>query len=116
MNILSKSLPNKNQELDFSKISVNPFSMPEPTKKDSSVNTLITQVEKPKNDENEEGESSGAVFKLTNTQDIKDFYLYTEECLKRYSKICQPTKEELDKLYIESFPFDEELKSNFFII
>ncbi len=111
MSILSKSVPSVKTEINISpSVEITPFNQEEQKSKESHF-SLITQVEKIKNEDNEEGEDSGSDFKLTNTQDIKDFYQYTEECLKRYPKICQPTKEELDKLYIEKFPFDEELKS-----
>lgn len=80
------------------------------------VNVLITKCNKKPNSNTENSNSgintlSKNVSELTNTEDIKDFYAYTKECLRRFSKIIPPTNEELEKLYIKSFPFDEELKS-----
>ena len=77
---------------------------------DDKVNVLITKCEKkPEIIQNQETVTK--ISDLTNTEDIKDFYAYTKECLKRFSKITPPTSEELEKIYIESFPFDDELKS-----
>ena len=80
------------------------------------VNVLITKCEKPESsiDNSWPDSISKNVSELTNTEDIKDFYAYTKECLRRFSKIIPPTNEELEKIYIESFPFDEELKSNLY--
>ena len=73
------------------------------------INILITKCEKkPESTQNQE--TLTKISELTNTEDIKDFYAYTKECLKRFSKITPPTNEELEKIYIESFPFDNELK------
>lgn len=49
------------------------------------------------------------VKKLTNTEDIKDFYEYTEECMKRISQMTTPSVEEIKHLQLE-LPFEEELK------
>jgi hypothetical protein len=35
---------------------------------------------------------------LTNTEDIKDFYEYTEECMKRIIKLNIPSDEEIEHL------------------
>lgn len=49
------------------------------------------------------------VQKLTNTEEIKDFYEYTEECLKRIIKLKIPSREEI-KEYLIDLPFEQELK------
>lgn len=36
--------------------------------------------------------------KLTNTEEVKDFYIYTEECMKRIVKLKVPTIEEIEHL------------------
>ena len=80
------------------------------------VNVLITKCEKKPENKIDVSNSINNLTKnvsdLTNTEDIKDDYAYTKECMRRFSKIIPPTAEELQKIYIESFPFDEELKSN----
>lgn len=81
---------------------------------DGEVNVLITKCEKKGNINQDISQNTNNSIKnvreLTNTEDIKDFYAYTKECLRRFGKIIPPTNEELEKIYIESFPFDEELK------
>jgi hypothetical protein len=37
---------------------------------------------------------------LTNTEEIKDFYEYTEECMKRIIKLKIPSEEEIEHLFI----------------
>jgi hypothetical protein len=46
---------------------------------------------------------------LTNTEDIRDFYENTEECLKRIAKITPVPEKEIQHLLFE-LPFEEELK------
>ena len=78
------------------------------------INILVTKCEKNlvvNSDGNTTNNVTKTISDLTNTEDIKDFYAYTKECLRRFNKIIQPTKDELEKLYINSFPFDDELKS-----
>lgn len=54
-------------------------------------------------------EETKIVQNLTNTEEIKDFYEYTEECLKRIIKLKVPSIEEIsDKLFV--LPFENILK------
>lgn len=55
-------------------------------------------------------EETKIVQNLTNQEDIKDFYEYTEECLKRIIKLKIPTLEEIQDLLF-SLPFEEDLKT-----
>lgn len=55
-------------------------------------------------------ENGTQVQKLTNTEEIKDFYEYTEECLKRIIKLKIPTKDEISDLIFD-LPFEKELKN-----
>lgn len=54
-------------------------------------------------------EETKIVQNLTNTEEIKDFYEYTEECLKRIIKLETPSLEEIKDLLF-NLPFEEELK------
>ncbi len=67
-------------------------------------NLLMIQVE----DRNLE--ETKIVENLTNTEEIKDFYEYTEECLKRIIKLKTPNLEEIQDLLF-NLPFEEELKN-----
>ena len=51
------------------------------------------------------------VKSFTNSEEIKDFYEYTSECLKRVSILNKPTKQELQDLYLNLPISDEELQS-----
>lgn len=51
---------------------------------------------------------------FTNTEDIKDFYEYTGECLKRISSLKQPSLDEINALALELPISEEEFKSNYF--
>ena len=75
-------------------------------KKSSNASDNKTQVGKNKNNI----EESNVVQKLTNTEEIKDFYEYTEECLRRIIKLKIPSLEEIKDLLFD-LPFEEELKS-----
>ena len=55
-------------------------------------------------------EETKLVQNLTNQEDIKDFYEYTEECLKRIIKLKTPSLEEIQDLLF-NLPFEEELKT-----
>lgn len=55
-------------------------------------------------------EENNEVSKLTNTEEIKNFYEYTEECLKKILKLKIPTKEEISDLIFD-LPFEKELKN-----
>lgn len=55
-------------------------------------------------------EETKLVQNLTNQEDIKDFYEYTEECLKRIIKLITPSFEEIQDLLFD-LPFEDELKS-----
>jgi hypothetical protein len=46
---------------------------------------------------------------LTNTEDIKDFYEYIEECMKRIAVMNIPDHKSIQHLKID-LPFEEELK------
>jgi len=48
------------------------------------------------------------VQKLTNTEEIKDFYEYTEECLRRIIKLKVPSNDEIKDLLFD-LPFENEL-------
>jgi hypothetical protein len=74
----------------------------------TEINQLISNCEKKKT---EEDKPEIHIDNLTNREDIKDFYLYTEECLRNIKKINLPTNEQIEKLYITDFPFKKELKS-----
>lgn len=51
------------------------------------------------------------VKSFTNTEEIKDFYEYTSECLKRVSLLKRPSKKELEELYLELPITKKELES-----
>jgi len=55
-------------------------------------------------------EEKNQVQKLTNTEEIKDFYEYTEECLQKIIKLKIPSDEEIKDLKI-NLPFEEILKN-----
>jgi hypothetical protein len=76
------------------------------------VEKLISSI-KSKKDVTQEENNNEKVMKLTNCQEITNFYAYTRECLLNYCRITQPTKQQLEELVIEAFPFDHELKSKF---
>jgi hypothetical protein len=44
---------------------------------------------------------------LTNSEDIKDFYEYTEECMYRIGKLKMPSLEELEPYFV-NLPFSKE--------
>lgn len=46
---------------------------------------------------------------LTNSEDIKDFYEYTEDCLKRIIKLKIPSIDDINDLLIK-LPFEKDLK------
>jgi hypothetical protein len=46
---------------------------------------------------------------MTNTEDIKDFYEYTESCLNRISKLKVVSEKEIEHMMI-NLPFEEEIK------
>jgi hypothetical protein len=50
------------------------------------------------------------IISLTNTEEIKDFYEYTEECMKRIACLKVPTMEEISYLQID-LPFEKELET-----
>ena len=54
-------------------------------------------------------EEAKLVQNLTNTEEIKDFYEYTEECLKRIIKLKTPSMEEIQDI-VFTLPFEEVLK------
>ena len=66
-----------------------------------------TNLESNSNEKNIEEKNQ--VEKLTNTEDIKDFYEYTEECLKRIIKLKVPSMNEIKDLLFD-LPFENELK------
>lgn len=74
----------------------------------TEINQFISNCEKKKFDEEK---TEIHIDNLTNREDIKDFYMYTEECLRNIKKINQPTDQQLENLYITGFNFKEELKS-----
>jgi len=78
----------------------------------TEIKKLISNCEKKKT---EEEKPEIHIDNLTNREDIKDFYLYTEECLRNIKKINLPTNEQIEKLYINDFPFIKELKSSNFL-
>jgi len=55
-------------------------------------------------------EETKLVQNLTNQEDIKDFYEYTEECLKRIINLKIPSLDEIKDLLFD-LPFEEELKT-----
>lgn len=55
-------------------------------------------------------EETKIVQNLTNQEDIKDFYEYTEECLKRIIKLEIPNMDEIKELLFD-LPFEEDLKT-----
>jgi len=56
---------------------------------------IVTQVNSNKKDEDYD------ISKLTNIEDIKDYYEYTENCLNLISKLQMPSDEEVKQLQIE---------------
>lgn len=80
------------------------------------IDHLITSVAKkakpdPEEDSEEQKEERCIILKsLTNTEDIKDFYQETEECLKRIVKLKVTPVEEIEHLMV-TLPFEEELKT-----
>lgn len=57
-----------------------------------------------------EPEEEQRVKNLTNTEDIKDFYEYSEECIKRIVNLDIPGFDKIENLQID-LPFEEELKT-----
>jgi hypothetical protein len=55
-------------------------------------------------------EEEKIVQNLTNSEEIKDFYEYTEECLKRIATMKVPDIETIEHLRLD-LPFVEELKT-----
>jgi hypothetical protein len=59
-------------------------------------------------------EEEKMVKNLTNSEDIKDFFEYTEECMVRMKKLKMPGMDELESLLV-NLPFDEiELRGIFY--
>lgn len=58
---------------------------------------------------NPEEERCKEMRSLTNTEDIRDFYENTEECLKRIAKIKPVSEKEISHLVFD-LPFEEDLK------
>lgn len=94
------------------------------TKKSNSSNfnykfldifSMISKVQK-KNDTPKSLNNLEIVKSFTNTEEIKDFYEYTSECLKRVSLLKRPSKKELEELYLELPISKKELQSNIFLI
>jgi hypothetical protein len=67
----------------------------------TSVNALITKQERKKLTIEEEK----IVQNLTNTEEIKDFYEYTEDCLKRIAMMKIPIDQEIEHLKL-TLPID----------
>jgi hypothetical protein len=78
---------------------------------DRCITNFITSViKKPRTTlEKKEEERCVMIKSLTNTEDIKDFYIDTEECLKRISKIKVTGMNEIEHLKID-LHFEEEFK------
>lgn len=76
------------------------------------VDNLITSQERkstiPINITNTNETDSIKTF--TNTEEIKDFYVYTEECMKRIVNLKVPEDKEIQHLLVD-LPFHEELKT-----
>jgi Dullard-like phosphatase family protein len=69
------------------------------------ISSLITAANQKK--EKEEEERCVMVKSLTNTEEIKDFYENTEECLKRIAKLKIVPEKEIEHLKVR-LPFDKE--------
>ena len=50
------------------------------------------------------------IHSMTNTEDIKDFYEYTEDCMKRIVRLTVVDVKEIEHMMID-LPFEEELKN-----
>ncbi len=75
---------------------------------------VTSQIRRPTNQVNQiedrNFEETKLVQNLTNQEDIKDFYEYTEECLKRIINLKIPSLDEIKDLLFD-LPFEEELKT-----
>ena len=79
----------------------------------NEIQNYISQYDKKVEDEKIDIQ---CIDNLTNREEIKDFYLYTEECLKNINKIDKPNNEVLEKMYINSFELEDEMKSKLNLI
>lgn len=69
--------------------------------------TIVAQFISQANNKNEEEQMKG----MTNTQEISDFYEYTEECMKRIRKLKVTPIGELKDMFI-TLPFEKEISRN----
>ena len=83
--------------------------IPEIFRKTSNIEELVSTKER-KVIENLSAEEEKIVQNLTNSEDIKDFYASTEECLKRIASLKIPDISTIEHLRFD-LPFEEELKT-----
>ena len=76
------------------------------------LSSLITSTGKkpqPQNNPSPTQENTLTLQSMTNTEEIKDFYEYTESCMKRIVKLKVSEEKEIEHLMLD-LPFSEELK------
>lgn len=87
-----KNLSN-NYKIEGEPIKIQPRSYIEPVIGASKVENLITAQK------NEKAEAD--IKRLTNIEEIRDFYDYTENCLKLISGLVKPSEREIESLMID---------------
>jgi hypothetical protein len=95
-NRLSKSTQSKKSSSSIFLLIPDIFSM---------ISNVDKKVDTPKNN------NPDIVKSFINTEEIKDFYEYTCECLKRVSLLKKPSKSEIEALYLDLPINKKELKS-----
>jgi hypothetical protein len=108
-------LKNYDDLIDLIKIDSNnsmdkpPAKIPDVFKKTSKIEEFVYTKERKVTD-SMTPEQESIVQNLTNSEDIKDFYASTEECLKRIATLTVPSIESIEHLRFD-LPFEEELKT-----
>lgn len=95
----------KSNIFNFNQVSKTPEKKASEEKKLEGISSLITAANQKK--EKEEEERCVMMKSLTNTEEIKDFYENTEECLKRIAKLKVVPEKEIEHLKVR-LPFDKE--------
>jgi Dullard-like phosphatase family protein len=95
----------KSNIFNFNQVSKTPEKKAPEEKKLEGISSLITAANQKK--EKEEEERCVMMKSLTNTEEIKDFYENTEECLKRIAKLKVVPEKEIEHLKVR-LPFDKE--------
>ena len=104
-NVFSKTSENTTTSIfSLAKNSSNEIAPNTVKNKHREIDSFITSQKKKliETETNKESEAKEKMMKtLTNTEDIKDFYEYTEECMKRIAKLRLSTNEEIEHLRID---------------